>query len=93
VPAQRTSGIGVAVPLPDPEPEPEPEPELEPDPVASTHLVFVGNPSGYSLREAWGDVPPVGGRISVDGVEHVVAKLGRSPLPGDRRRCAYLDPV
>jgi len=69
------------------------EPEPEPEPVASTHLVFVGDPSGYSLREAWGDVPPVGGRISVDGVEHVVAKLGRSPLPDDRRRCAYLDSV
>ncbi len=68
-----------------------PEPEREQ--VSSTHLVFVGNPSGYSLREAGGDAPPVGGRISVDGVEHVVAKLGRSPLPDDRRRCAYLDTV
>jgi hypothetical protein len=61
--------------------------------VVATYLVFAGSPNGYTLHEALGDAPSVGGRISVDGVEHVVAKLGRSPLPGDRRRCAYLEPA
>lgn len=74
-------------------PEPEPERAPEPEQVAATYLVFVGTPGGYALQAAWGDVPPVGGRISVEGVEHVVAKLGRSPLPGDARRCAYLEPA
>jgi hypothetical protein len=73
---------------------PEPELEAEPEPEQSaTYLVFVGTPNGYVLQKAWGDVPFVGGRVVVEGVEHVVAKLGRSPLPADDRRCAYLDPA
>ena len=76
-----------------PEPKPESQREPKPEQVAATYLVFVGTPGGYALQAAWGDVPPVGGRISVDGLEHVVAKLGRSPLPGDARRCAYLEPA
>jgi hypothetical protein len=28
--------------------------------------------------------------FDVEGVEYVVARIGRSPLPGDDRRCAYL---
>jgi hypothetical protein len=71
----------------------EPEPESEPESPSATYLVFVGTPSGYVLQKAWGDLPAVGGRVAVKGVEHVVAKLGRSPLPGDDRRCAYLDPT
>src|SRR5438105_2539376 len=50
-------------------------PEPEPEQAAATYLVFVGTPSGYALQPAWGDVPPLGGSISLDGVEHVVAKL------------------
>jgi hypothetical protein len=59
---------------------------------AVTHLVFVWTPHGYSLDVADGPAPEAGARVSVDGVERVVAKLGRSPLPGDERRCAYLEP-
>ena len=51
----------------------------------------MGTPHGYALQKACGDGPAVGCRIVVEGVEHVVAKLGRSPLPGDDRRCAYLE--
>ena len=40
------------------------------------------------------DVEPVeltrGYSFDVDGVEYVVARIGRSPFPGDDRRCAYL---
>ena len=61
-------------------------------PAAVTHLVFVWTPHGYGLDVADGPAPAVGARVSVGGVDRVVAKLGRSPLPGDGRRCAYLGP-
>jgi hypothetical protein len=78
----------------EPEPALEPEPAPEPEPAArAAYLVFVGTPGGYALREAWGEVPAAGGRVALEGVEHVVAKIGRSPLPGDDRRCAYLEPA
>jgi hypothetical protein len=32
----------------------------------------------------------VGNAVQVDGEEYVVARIGRSPLPADHRRCAYL---
>jgi hypothetical protein len=72
----------------------EPEPDPEPAPAAgATYLVFLGTPSGYVLHEARGDVFAAGGRVALEGVEHLVAKVGRSPLPGDDRRCAYLEPA
>lgn len=91
---------GPEAPEPEPEPEQElepraehePEPETEPTP-AATYLVFVGTPSGYALEEAWGDAPVAGSLVALEGVEHVVAKVARSPLPGDDRRCAYLEPA
>jgi hypothetical protein len=40
------------------------------------------------------DVEPVeltrGYAFDVEGIEYAVARIGRSPLPGDERRCAYL---
>jgi len=40
------------------------------------------------------DIEPVeltrGYAFDVEAVEYVVARIGRSPLPGDDRRCAYL---
>ncbi len=77
------------VPPPEREPVQEPEPERAP---ASTHLVFAWTPSGYSLHTAEGDAPAPGTRLAIAGTEHRVARLGPSPLPGDPRRCAYLDP-
>jgi len=74
---------------PEPEPGPEPAPSLEP---AATHLLFVWTPAGYALHEGHGEAPAVGFRIAVNGGEHSVAKIARSPLPGDERRCAYLEP-
>lgn len=68
--------------------EPEPEREAEP-----AYLIFVWTPDGYGLRAAEGAAPEAGTRLSIAGAEHVVAKLGPSPLPGDRRRCAYLEPA
>lgn len=77
---------------PPPEREPEPVQEQEPVP-ASTHLVFVWTPGGYGLHAVEGDAPAPGTRLSLAGAERVVTKLGPSPLPGDPRRCAYLDPA
>ena len=54
------------------------------------HLLFVWKPSGYELVERDGDPPGVGETIDVEGRAQRVTKAGPSPLPGDRRPCAYL---
>jgi hypothetical protein len=59
----------------------------------SAHLLFAWEPEGYRLHEDRGDAPAVGTRVSVNGREYAVAKLARSPLPGDARRCAFLQPL
>jgi len=56
------------------------------------YLLFVWKPSGYELREREGDVPPVGGEVEEDGARMTVTKVAASPLPGDHRRCAYVQP-
>jgi hypothetical protein len=58
--------------------------------MAEEHLLFVWKTSGYELREQPGDVPDVGAEIDEDGVRLRVTKVAPSPLPGDRRECAYL---
>jgi len=72
----------------EPAPAPEPEPEMRGD-----HVLFAWTPSGYALHDGHGAVPGVSARVSVNGHEYEVAKLARSPLPGDERRCAYLEPL
>jgi hypothetical protein len=57
------------------------------------YLLFISKPTGYELREREGDLPGVGEEIQEDGAQMRVSKIGPSPLPGDRRRCAYLQPV
>jgi hypothetical protein len=61
--------------------------------VATAYLVFVPAPGGYALHAVEGEAPAPGDRVAVDGRERIVAKLGPSPLPGDERRCAYLEPL
>jgi hypothetical protein len=56
----------------------------------SQHLLFVWKPSGYELVEQDGDPPTVGTEVELDGKRLRVIKLAPSPLPGDRRACAYL---
>jgi hypothetical protein len=53
-------------------------------------LVFISKPSGYELHEHEGDPPPVGAELEHDGRTLRVSKVGPSPLPGDRRPCAYV---
>ncbi len=54
------------------------------------HLLFVWKPSGYELAEEAGEVPSVGSEVERDGQTLRVTKVAPSPLPGDRRLCAYL---
>ncbi|MGL6278818.1 MAG: hypothetical protein ACRC50_04600, partial [Gaiella sp.] len=59
------------------------------------YLALVPSPSGHQLVEVSGAVPQAGERI-VDplgsGELHVVA-VGTSPLPGDERPCAFVEPA
>jgi hypothetical protein len=55
-----------------------------------SYLLFISKPSGYELREERGEPPAVGAEVETDDVRQRVAKVGPSPLPGDRRSCAYL---
>lgn len=54
------------------------------------YLLFVWKPSGYELREQEGEPPTVGTQVEADGKTMRVTKVAPSPLPGDRRQCAYL---
>jgi hypothetical protein len=58
--------------------------------MADGHLLFVWKTSGYELREQDGEVPAVGSEVETDGKTLIVAKVGPSPLPHDKRSCAYL---
>jgi hypothetical protein len=55
-----------------------------------SYLVFISRPTGYELSEYEGDPPVVGSEFDHDGQTYRVAKVAPSPLPGDKRSCAYL---
>jgi len=55
-----------------------------------SYLLFISKPSGYELREQDGDPPAVGSEIEQDGKTLKVSKIAPSPLPHDKRPCAYL---
>ena len=57
------------------------------------YLLFVWAPSGYTLEERQGDPPPVGAEVADGERRFRVTKIAMSPLPGDRRPCAYLFPA
>jgi len=57
------------------------------------YLVFVWSPSGYTLETRSGDPPPVGAEVEDRERRFRVTKLAPSPLPGDGRACAYLQPL
>jgi hypothetical protein len=54
------------------------------------YLLFVWKSSGYELVQQDGQPPALGAQVDVDGSLLQVTKLAPSPLPGDRRICAYL---
>ena len=55
-----------------------------------TYLVFIVKPSGYELHEREGNPPQVGEQVEDGKLSYWVSKVAASPLPGDTRRCAYL---
>jgi hypothetical protein len=56
------------------------------------YLLFVSKPTGYELVERTGEPPGVGQAVELDGEEGrwLVSRVSSSPLPMDKRRCAYL---
>lgn len=93
---QQVARVVALVPQPDPEEGPAPAPAARPveappspaDPPASDHLLFL---PGYELVERKGAPPTPGQRLEHAGSAYVVLRHGPSPLPGDRRRCAFLE--
>jgi hypothetical protein len=79
----------------DSEKPPEIDTVLEPPAKGEGHLLFVPSPAGYELMEGVGESPSPGDLLEVDGREgrYPVTRIVRSPLPGDGRRCAYLEPI
>ena len=59
----------------------------EPD---THHVLFVPGTKGYAIVERTGPAPTVGTVVEVDSRQFTVVKLGPSPLPGARGRCAFL---
>jgi hypothetical protein len=58
--------------------------------VPRVSLLFVPG-STYRLVEIEDRELAVGSHLDVDDATYVVTRLGRAPLPGDRRSCAYLE--
>ena len=56
------------------------------------YLVFVWSATGYTLQERHGELPEVGSEVEDESGRFRVTKVAPSPLPGDGRRCAYLQP-
>jgi septal ring factor EnvC (AmiA/AmiB activator) len=65
-----------------------PQPAAEP----GTHLLYVMADT-YRLVERDGTAPTPGSVVDLDGVGYEVMRVGHSLLPGDARRCAYLEPA
>jgi hypothetical protein len=85
-PARPATPVPVPVPgNPAPSAVPSPEP-----PMQDGHMLLVSSPDGYRLLEREGAPPARGDLLAVDDVRFSVLRLGPSPLPADRRRCAYL---
>jgi hypothetical protein len=58
------------------------------------YVLFVSKPTGYELVEREGEPPSVGSVVDLDGQGRwFVSRVGPSPLPQDRRPCAYLQPT
>ena len=73
-------------------PAPAPAAGAVPAEVASSGWVaFVSAPHGYALLDRTGPLPRPGERLELDGLPHRVLRHAPSPLPGDGRRCAFVE--
>jgi len=57
------------------------------------YLLFIWKTSGYELAEREGDPPAQGAEVEESDSRYLVSKVGPSPLPGDKRACAYLSAI
>lgn len=76
--ASASAGLGLEAPSPTGE-------------AAQAHILFVPAGDAYRLVEVDGAPPSTGETVDADGVAYRVTRVGPSPLPGDPRRCAYLE--
>ena len=70
------------------------ERQAAPGSAAEVTLLFVpgiGAAQGYRLVEIEARTLAPGTPLELDDGDYVVARLGRAPLPADRRQCAYLE--
>ncbi len=59
-----------------------------------SYCLFVSKPTGYELLNRTGEPPSVGSVVELEGQGRwVVNRVSPSPLPQDRRPCAYLLPT
>jgi archaellum component FlaC len=63
--------------------------EVEPE-LPKTHVLFVPTPTRYLLLERQGPPPEAGTELSLSEGSFLVGKVGRAPVPGERRACAFL---
>lgn len=89
-PASASGAAPASGATPAPEP-PVSEPTSVALPVQSAHVVFVSAPDGYRLLQRAGPAPDRGMALELDDGTFLVLRLGPSPLPGDRRRCAFVE--
>jgi hypothetical protein len=61
------------------------------EPAADGWVAFVPSSDGYRLLEREGQPPEPGTQLELDGGAFCVLRVGSSPLPGDRRRCAFVE--
>jgi hypothetical protein len=81
----------IPAPLPPPVlPEPTARTESAEPAAQQAELLFVATASGYRLLESEGGAAARGDRVELADGSFRVLRLGPSPLPGDRRRCAFL---
>jgi hypothetical protein len=62
----------------------------QPAPEVRGHVLFRPTANGYALHELDGAAPELDQPVLVDGRRYRVERVGRSPLPADRRPCLYL---
>ena len=72
-------------------PSPEPAATIPPTQADDGHVLFVSASDGYRLLRRHGPPPDRGAALELDDGVYLVLHLGPSPLPGDRRRCAFLE--
>jgi len=83
-------------PVPEPPKPPPPPPEGEAKeatalPAPAGHVLFAPAPDGYRLLQRDGPPPDRGAALELDDGLFLVLRLGPSPLPGDPRRCAFVE--